>query len=92
LIQSDLEPVKVIKKVPPAYPQVAKQRRLSGSVVVQGTVDKNGRISNLQLISGSPLFRNAAFEALKQWVFQPARLNGQAIEQSTTIRLVFGVQ
>jgi TonB family protein len=92
LTQSELEPVKVIKKVPPAYPLVAKQRRLSGSVVVQGTVDKNGRISNLQLISGSPLFRSAAFEALKQWVFQPARLNGQAIEQSTTIRLVFGVQ
>jgi TonB family protein len=92
LTQSELEPVKVIKKVPPVYPLVAKQRRLSGSVVVQGTVDKNGRISDLQLISGSPLFRSAAFEALKQWVFQPARLNGQAIEQSTTIRLVFGVQ
>lgn len=92
LTPSQLEPVRVIKKVPPVYPLVAKQRRLSGSVVVQGTVDKNGRISDLQLISGPPLFRDAAFAAVRQWVFKPARLNGQAIEQSTKIRLDFGAQ
>jgi protein TonB len=78
--------------VPPVYPVFAKQSGMSGSVVVQGTVDKNGRISNLQLISGPPLFRNAAFEAVKQWVFSPAKLNGQAIEQSTKIRLDFGAR
>jgi TonB family protein len=89
---SDLEPVMVIKKVPPVYPLAAKQRRLTGSIVLQGTVNKNGRISDLQLISGPPLFRDAAFAAVKQWVFKPARLNGQAIEQSTTIRVDFGVQ
>ena len=81
----------MIKKVPPVYPLVAKQSRLSGSVVVQGIVNKSGRISGLQLISGNPLFRDAAFAALQQWVFKPARLDGQAIEQSTTIRLYFGV-
>jgi periplasmic protein TonB len=87
-----LEPVTVIKKVPPVYPLVAKQRRLSGSVVLQGTVNENGRINSLQLISGSPVFRDAAFEAVKKWVFKPARLNGQAIEQQTRIRLDFGAQ
>ena len=84
------EPIRVIKKVPPVYPLVAKTRRLSGSVVVQGTVDKNGRINDLQLISGPPLFREAAFDALKQWVFKPARLNGQPIDQTTTVRIEFG--
>jgi protein TonB len=92
LRQSDFEPVTALKKVPPVYPLVAKQYKLTGSVVVLGTVNKNGRISDLQLISGSPLFRDAAFAAVKQWVFKPARLNGQAIEQSTTIQLDFGVR
>jgi TonB family protein len=87
--QSDFEPVTALTKVLPVYPLVAKQYKLSGNVVVQGTVNKNGRISDLQLISGSPLFRDAAFAALKQWVFKPARLNGQAIEQPATIRLYF---
>jgi TonB family protein len=92
LTLSELEPLRVIKKVPPVYPRVAKQWELRGSVVVQGTVGKNGRISNLQLISGPPVFRDAAFEAVKQWVFKPARLNGQAIEQSTKIHLDFGAR
>ena len=81
----------MLKKVAPVYPLVAKQSRLSGSVVVQGIVNKSGRITNLEQISGSPLFRDAAFAALKLWVFKPAKLNGQAIEQATTIRLFFGV-
>jgi TonB family protein len=92
LTQSDLEPVTVIKRVRPVYPVIAKQNRLRGSVVVQGTVDKNGRIRDLQLMSGPPLFRDAAFAAVKQWVFKPARLNGQAIDQSTTIRVDFSAQ
>ena len=90
LTQSKLEPVTVIKRVRPIYPLAAKQRSLTGSIVVQGTIDKNGKIRDLQLLSGSPVFRDAAFEAVKQWVFKPARLNGQAIEQSTRIRLDFG--
>jgi protein TonB len=92
LTQSQLEELTVIKKVPPVYPLAAKLSKLSGSVVVQGTVGKNGRISDLQLISGPPLFRDAAFAAVKQWVFKPARLNGQVIDQSTRIRLHFGAQ
>ena len=82
----------MIKRVPPVYPLVAKTRRLTASLVVQGTVDKNGRINDLQLISGPGLFREAAFDALKQWVFKPARLNGQPIEQPTRIRIDFGTQ
>jgi TonB family protein len=89
LSQSEFEPVTAIKKVPPVYPAVARQRRLSGSVVVQGIVDKNGKISGLQLVSGPPLFRDAAFAAVNQWVFKPARLNGKAIDQWTTISLYF---
>jgi TonB family protein len=92
LTQSDFEPVTAIKKVPPVYPTVAKEHKLIGSVVLQGIVNKSGKITNLQQISGSPLFRDAAFAAVRQWVFKPAKLNGQAIDQSTTIHLHFGTQ
>jgi TonB family protein len=89
LTQSNLEPVQVLKRVAPVYPAIAKQRRLSGVLVVQATVGKDGKISNLELVSGPPVFRDAAFEALKQWQFKPATLNGQAIDQSTQIKLAF---
>jgi len=52
-------------------------------------VSKEGKATNLQFISGPPVFRDAAFDAVKQWQFRPARLNGQAIEQSEQIRVNF---
>jgi len=87
--QSELEPVQVLKRVAPIYPAIAKARRLSGTVTVQIVVGKDGKASNLQFISGPPVFRDAAFDAVKQWQFKPAKLNGQAIEQSEQIRMNF---
>jgi periplasmic protein TonB len=89
LAQSELEPIQVLKRVAPVYPAIAKQRRISGTVMVEGQVGKDGRISALQFLSGPPVFRDAAFEAVKQWQFRPAKLNGQPIEQNTKIQMDF---
>jgi TonB family protein len=89
LAQSELEPVQVLKKVSPIYPAIAKQRRLNGILVVDALVDKSGKVTNLQVVSGPPIFRDAAFDAIKQWQFKPAMLNGQPIDQHTQIRLEF---
>jgi protein TonB len=87
--QSDLEPAQVLKKVPPIYPAIARARRLSGTVTVEFTVGKDGKVSNLKFTSGLPIFRDAAFEAVKQWVFKAAKLNGQPIEQTEQVKMAF---
>jgi TonB family protein len=89
LAQSELSPVEVTKRVPPIFPTIARQRRLSGTILVDALIDKNGKVANMQLVSGPPVFRDAAFDAIKQWQFKPAMLNGQAIDQHTQIRLQF---
>lgn len=89
MAQSDLEALVVVKRVPPVYPAIAKARRLSGTVVVEVKVGKDGKVSNPRMVSGLPIFRDAAFDAVKQWVFKPARLNGQPIEQITQISVTF---
>lgn len=89
LAQSDLEPLKVLKTVPPIYPAIAKVRRLSGQVEVEVTVGKDGRAHNPKLVGGQPVFRDAAFDAVKQWLFKPAKLNGEPIEQTTRIKVDF---
>ena len=86
---SDLEPAQVVKRVAPVYPTIARGRRLTGSVTVQGLVEPDGKITNLQLVSGLPVFKDAAFDAIKQFQFKPARLNGQSIEQAIQIRFDF---
>jgi TonB family protein len=87
--QSQLEPLQLIRAATPVYPAIAKARSITGTVVVQATVGKDGRVSNPQFISGPPIFKDSAFDAVRQYQFKPAKLNGQPIEQTTQIKLVY---
>lgn len=87
--QSDLVNAKAIHTVPAVYPELAKARRLSATIVVRATVGKDGKVINPRLVSGPIIFRDAAFDAVKQWLFKPAELNGQPIEQETEIHVNF---
>ncbi|HYX52396.1 MAG TPA: TonB family protein [Candidatus Limnocylindrales bacterium] len=89
MAQSELEPMKILKTVPPIYPEIAKLRRLSGDVVVEVKVNKDGKVSGVKYISGQQVFTDAAADAVRQWKFKPAMLNGQPIEQSTQIKVAF---
>jgi TonB family protein len=87
--QSQLEPLQVIRTGPLIYPAIAKARNITGPAVVLVTVGKDGKPYNPKYISGQPIFKDAAFQAVMGYQFKPAKLNGQPIEQSTTIRLNF---
>jgi TonB family protein len=87
--QSNLVNARAIRMVPAVYPEIAKSRHLSGTVVVKVTIGKDGKVSNPTLVSGSTIFRDAAFNAVVQWLFQPATLNGQPTEQDTLITVKF---
>jgi TonB family protein len=89
LEQSQLEPLQLLKTVPAYYPPIARARRMGGSVVVEIKVGKDGKVSNPKFISGPPIFKDAAFDAVLKYQFKPAKLNGQPIEQTTQIKLVF---
>ncbi|HEV8183002.1 MAG TPA: TonB family protein [Candidatus Angelobacter sp.] len=87
--QSQLEPLQLIKTAQLVYPPIAKARSITGMVVVEVKVGKDGKVSNPRFVSGPPVFRDAAFDAVLRYQFKPAKLNGQAIDQTTQIRLNF---
>ena len=87
--QSQLEPLQVLRTGPLVYPAIAKARGITGPAVVQVTVGKDGKPHDPKFISGQPIFKDAATQAAMGYVFKPAKLNGQPIEQATTIRLNF---
>jgi TonB family protein len=87
--QSQLEPIQVLKTGPLVYPAIARARNITGPAIVQVTVGKDGKPYNPQYVSGQPVFKEAALQAVMGYVFKPAKLNGQPIEQSTRIRLNF---
>jgi len=80
---------KLLRKIIPEYPSLAKVARVSGVVRLLGVIAKDGTIRNLQLVSGHPLLARAALEAVKQWVYQPTLLNGQPVEVIAPIDVNF---
>jgi protein TonB len=86
---SDMVPARLIHSVPPQYPKIAQDMRVSGTVIVQAKIQKDGTVADLESVSGPPLLRQAAVDAVMQWEYAPARLNGQVIEQVVQIKLMF---
>lgn len=89
LVQSQLVDVKLIKSTPPVYPQIAKTRRLTGLVKLKVKVGSDGRVISAEFASGPAIFKDSALEAVRQWRYQPATLDGKPIEQETEITLKF---
>jgi TonB family protein len=76
----------LIKKVDPIYPADA---HIEGSVVLTVIVDKEGNVSNIQLISGHPMLAPAAIDAVKQWKYKPFLLNGEPVMVETQVTVNF---
>jgi len=90
-VGGQVQAAKLINKVPPSYPEVAKSARVTGTVVLHAVISKDGGIQRLQLVSGPPLLAKAAMDAVTQWRYRPTVLNGQPVEVDTTIDVVFSL-
>lgn len=73
----------------PVYPPLARQARIAGVVRLEGIVGKDGRIRELRVVSGHPLLVPAALAAVRTWIYQPAVLNGDAVEVIAPIDVWF---
>jgi TonB family protein len=79
----------LIKRIDPVYPVAAKQRGISGKVVLQVTVDENGSVEQVKPISGPPLLSPAAMAAVLQWKYKPSSINGEAVAVVATVTVIF---
>jgi TonB family protein len=82
----------LISRVEPRYPRLAVQTRQSGTVVLHAIISRDGRINELEVVSGSPFFVQAALDAVRQWRYRPTMLNGEPVEVETTITVQFLLQ
>jgi TonB family protein len=78
-------------KVTPEYPEAAKDARISGTVVLQAVIGRDGRISALKVVSGHQTLQQAALDAVRQWRYRPYLLNGDPVEVMTTINVIFSL-
>jgi general secretion pathway protein A len=78
----------LLSAVPPQYPPIARQWRVEGDVVVNFVVEENGNVSDMNIVSGPMMLREAALNALRSWKYKPSQLDGQprAVKTQVTIR------
>jgi protein TonB len=81
----------LLSRTLPQYPATVRAMRIQGVVVLQATISKTGSIENLRVVSGPPLFRQAAIDAVQTWRYKPYLLNGDPVEVETTINVVFNL-
>jgi len=80
---------RLVSRVMPEYPLVAKQAGIQGDVVVKTTIDPKGNVVNMQVVSGPAMLRGPALSALRRWRYEPSTLNGQPISVQMLVTIKF---
>jgi TonB family protein len=62
----------VKSRVAPVYPEIAKRMRVGGEVVLEATVNAQGKVTDVKAVSGNHILVMAAEDAVRQWKFEPA--------------------
>lgn len=82
---------RLVKQVKPDYPQEAFAARMQAVVVVEAMTDIYGRVSRARIISGHPVFNEAALAAIRQWLYEPYIVDGVPRPIYFTVSLTFGL-
>ena len=87
----NLQAAVLLTRVAPVYPSDALKAGVRGEVSVRATIGKDGVPTNLNVVSGDPRLIQAALQAIRQWRYRAATLEGQPIETTTTVTIAFGL-
>lgn len=85
-------PPRKIHDVQPIYPQDAMDAKVQGVVIVECTIDPEGRVSDARVVRGIPLLDQAALDAVEQWRYTPTWLNGEAVPVMMTMTINFSLK
>ncbi len=65
-------PRKIVNKVDPVYPELARRMQTSGTVRIEAVVTPSGSPKFMQVIGGNPVLAKAAVDAIENWKWVPA--------------------
>jgi len=78
--------------VAPGYPALARESHIEGTVILDVIIDERGTVTSTRVLKSVTLLDQAAINAVRQWKFTPARLNGEAIPIVMTVTVTFRLQ
>lgn len=90
-VGGNVQAARILRRVAPVYPRDAVAAHISGTVRLHVIIGKDGSLKHLEIVSGPPALREAAFDAVRQWKYQTTLINGEPIEVDTTIDVLFSI-
>jgi TonB family protein len=92
-VGGDVKPPKKIFHPSPQYTEIARKARITGVVIVEAIIDKQGNVTNVKILKGLPMgLDQAAVDAVKRWRFEPATLNGKPVAVIYNLTVNFQLQ
>jgi len=88
-VGGEIKPPRLVSSVLPVYPAVARETGIEGDVVIDTTIDKTGKVTGMKVVSGNAMLRQAALDALRQWKYEPSKLNGEPVPVQMTVTIKF---
>lgn len=84
-----VRPPRLLRRVEPVYPSLAKQAGIEGTVVLEATLGADGHVEELTVLGGHPLLVEAGQQAVAQWVYEPTYLNERPVPVLLRVTLEF---
>ena len=89
-VGGDVKAPVVIKHVNPIITDLAKRSGIGGVVIVEALIDHTGVVKDARILKALPFgLDQSALNAVKQWTFRPATLNGQAVDVFFNVTINF---
>jgi len=91
-LPADVTAASIVTQIRPEYPSKARAAHIEGDVVLHAIIDKEGKISEVRVLSGDDVLAQSAVEAIRQWRYKPMLVDGEAKEVDTTITVTFSLR
>jgi protein TonB len=75
----------VLTRVTPQVPALARQLKLAGVVEMDVTIDEEGSVESVSVLSGNPILAKSAEDTMKKWKFKPIKQGDKTIKAVATI-------
>lgn len=79
----------LVTRVTPAYPEIARAAHITGTVELLVVVGRDGSVLSVQVLRGNPLLAAAAKQAVEQWRYRPAIVDGRPVEVEARVTVNF---
>ena len=91
-VGGELQAPALIHRVEPDYPGVAVAGKISGTVILEATVNESGAVTDVHVLRSILLLDQAATKAVRQWRYQPLVLNGQPVPFILVVTVTFSLR